>query len=49
MAIGHPHKKWMLQCSYCAFPYGGINRVRFKGTLSILVQNTPKAEAKIQF
>lgn len=49
MAIGYPCKTEYDMGSNCAFPYGGINHVRFKGTLSILFQNTPKAEANIRF
>lgn len=30
-------------CNF-AFPYVGVSRIRFKGTLSILFQNTPKAK-----
>ena len=33
---------------YCnTFPFDGMSRIRFKGTISILYQNTPKAVLKI--
>ncbi|KFF27202.1 hypothetical protein IW16_08075 [Chryseobacterium vrystaatense] len=38
------NKKYILQQCNFAFPYVGVSRIRFKGTLSILFQNTPKAK-----
>lgn len=48
MALGrnpgeiHPEKMCL------AFPYDGMSRVRFKGTLSIPFWNTPKAVANVE-
>jgi len=45
MAIGEIDERSIEKLN--AFPYVGINRIRFKGFVSILIQNTPKANSKI--
>ncbi|KFF12811.1 hypothetical protein IW15_08460 [Chryseobacterium soli] len=45
IALGkNPKQKSIAKECLFAFPYVGVSRIRFKGTLSILFQNTPKAK-----